>query len=96
MIQHRERMRPDLGRRPECPHGHQSVFSQIGRRQRSAMLLGQVKVDRQRPVQHQAAIFDRRDMAVRVYFQKLGRLGMQDTFAAADRLADKAGSPAPA
>jgi len=77
VAEHDQGVALDLGCRPQRPHGHQPVLSGIGGRQRTAVLLGEVEVDGERLVQHQPVIFDRRNMAVGIDPQELGRLGVQ-------------------
>ena len=72
-----KRMRLHLGGGPQRPHGHLSVLRHIDRRQRPAMLLREVEVDRQRPVQDETVVVDRGDVAVRVDREELGRARVQ-------------------
>ena len=77
MIEHLDGVRLDLGGRPQRPHAHQSVLGQVGGRQRAAMLLGEIEVDRQRLVEHQPVVVDRGDVAVGIHLQELGLARVQ-------------------
>ncbi len=71
------RMRLDLGRRPEGPRRQQSVFLDGLAGKRTAMLAGEIEVDRQRLLHHELVILDRRDQRHRVDGKEGRRVGVE-------------------